>query len=85
MNIGMVADRSGVPPKSIRDYESIGRIDPADRRPNGCRGYSQHIEALDQKIEELRSMRKALAELVRHCRGDLHPDCPILDDFDEGK
>lgn len=130
MNIGAVAERSGVPQKSIRYYESIGLIDPAERRPNGYRSYSQHdmrtlafikrarslgfpveevrdlldlwrdrsrksvavktmatqhIEALDRKIEELQSMRKALAELVTRCRGDSRPDCPILDDFEEGK
>lgn len=130
MNIGTVARRSGVPPKSIRYYESIGLIHPAERRPNGYRSYSprdmrtlafirrarslgfsveevrdlldlwrdrsrksaavkamatHHIEALERKIEELQSMRKALADLVRRCRGDSRPDCPILDDLEEGK
>lgn len=130
MNIGTVAERSGVPPKSIRYYESIGLIQPAERRPNGYRSYSphdmralafikrarslgfsveevrdlldlwrdrsrkssavkamaaRHIEALERKIDELQSMRKALAELVRRCRGDSRPDCPILDDLEEGK
>ena len=130
MNIGTVAARCGVPPKSIRYYESIGLIDPAERRPNGYRSYSQHdmqtlafirrarslgfsveevrdlldlwrdrsrksaavkemaaqhIQALDQKIEELQSMRRALAELVKLCRGDWRPECPILHDFEEGK
>ena len=130
MNIGTVAERSGVPPKSIRYYESIGLIEPAERRPNGYRSYSQHdmqslafirrarslgfsveevrdlldlwrdrsrksssvkalaakhIDALDRKIEEMQSMRKALAELVRRCRGDSRPDCPILDDFQESR
>ncbi len=129
MNIGAVAERSGVPPKSIRYYESIGLIEPAERRANGYRSYSpldmrtlafikrarglgfsveevrdlldlwrdrsrksaavkamaaQHIEALDRKIEELQSMRKALAELVKRCRGDSRPDCPILDDLEDG-
>ncbi len=129
MNIGTVAERSGVPPKSIRYYESIGLIHPAERRPNGYRSYSQHdmqtlafikrarglgfsveevrelldlwrnrsrksaavkemaarhIDALDSKIAELQSMRKALAELVRRCRGDSRPECPILDDLEEG-
>jgi MerR family copper efflux transcriptional regulator len=37
-----------------------------------------HLEALDRKIEELRVMRGALAELVKRCRGDSRPDCPIL-------
>jgi MerR family copper efflux transcriptional regulator len=130
INIGAAAERSGVPPKSIRYYESIGLIDPAERRPNGYRRYSQddmrtlafikrarslgfsveevrdlldlwrdrsrkssavkalaarQIEALERKIEELQSMRKALAELVRRCRGDSRPDCPILDDLEEGE
>jgi MerR family copper efflux transcriptional regulator len=130
VNIGTVAGRSGVPPKSIRYYESIGLIEPAERRPNGYRSYSSldlqtlafikrarglgfsvdevrdlldlwrdrsrksamvkalaahHIEALDRKIEELQSMRKALADLVRRCRGDSRPDCPILDDLEDGK
>jgi MerR family copper efflux transcriptional regulator len=130
MNIGTVAERSGVPPKSIRYYESIGLIQPAERRANGYRSYSphdmrtlafirrarslgfsvekvrdlldlwrdrsrkssavkamaaRHIEALERKIEELQSMRKALAKLVRRCRGDSRPDCPLLDDLEEGK
>lgn len=130
LNIGTVAERSGVPPKSIRYYESIGLIEPAERRPNGYRSYSEqdmrtlafikrarslgfsveevrdlldlwrdrnrksaavkalaarHIDALDRKIGELQSMRRALAELVKRCRGDSRPDCPILDDFEEGK
>lgn len=129
MNIGTVAERSGVPPKSIRYYESIGLISPAERRSNGYRSYSpadmqtlafirrarslgfpveevrdlldlwrdrsrksaavkalaaEHIEALDRKIEALRAMRKALADLVRQCRGDSRPDCPILDDLEDG-
>jgi MerR family copper efflux transcriptional regulator len=41
MNIGTVAEKSGVSPKAIRYYESIGLVRPADRRPNGYRSYSQ--------------------------------------------
>ena len=128
MNISRAAEKCGVPPKSIRYYESIGLIDAAERRPNGYRSYShddmrtlafikrarslgfsveevrelldlwrdrsrkssavktmaaRHIDALDRKIEELQSMRKALAELVKRCRGDSRPDCPILEDLEE--
>ncbi len=127
MNIGTVAEKSGVSPKAIRYYESIGLVRPADRRPNGYRDYSladmqtlnfikrarslgfsiedvrelldlwqdtsrtsaavkalttRHLEALDRKIAELTSMRKALADLVEHCHGDARPDCPILDDLE---
>ena len=130
MNIGTVAEGSGVPPKTIRYYESIGLIHPAVRGPNGYRTYAaadtrtlkfvkrarslgfsveevrdlldlwrdktrtsvgvkslatRHLEALDRKIEELSSMRKALADLVKRCRGDARPDCPILDDIEDSK
>lgn len=130
MNIGTVAEKSGVSSKSIRYYESIGLIHPAERRANGYRSYSphdmrtlafikrarslgfsveavrdlldlwrdrgrkssavkamaaRHIEALERKIEELQSMREALTELVKRCRGDSRPDCPILDDLEEGE
>lgn len=41
MNIGNVAAKSGVPPKTIRYYESIGLIPSADRSSNGYRTYSE--------------------------------------------
>ncbi len=41
----------------------------------------KHIAELDSKIEELRSVRSALAELAAHCHGDQRPECPILDDL----
>lgn len=130
MNIGTVAERSGVPPKTIRYYESVGLIQPAARRPNGYRTYSpvdmrtlnfikrarslgfpveevrdlldlwrdktrtsaavkalasRNLKALDRKIEELRSMRRTLADLVKRCQGDARPDCPILDDLGDGE
>jgi Cu(I)-responsive transcriptional regulator len=36
---------------------------------------------IDRKVEELRSMRATLAELIEACHGDHRPDCPILDDL----
>lgn len=130
MNIGTVAEKSGVPPKTIRYYESIGLIPSADRDPNGYRTYddvdmhtlnfikrarslgfsvdevrdlldlwhdrrrssaavkaltTEHLNALDRKIAELRSLRRSLANLVERCRGDDRPDCPILDDLADGE
>jgi Cu(I)-responsive transcriptional regulator len=128
MNIGAVAERSGVPAKTIRYYESIGLIPSADRRANGYRTYTDvdmhtlhfirraralgfsveevrdlldlwrdtrrssaavkgiatgHLEALDRKIAELKSVRRSLADLIERCRGDDRPDCPILADFED--
>ena len=129
MNIGTVAQRCGIPAKTIRYYEDIGLIRPAERRENGYRTYSvvdtreltfiqrarslgfsveevrelldlwrdrarpsaavkavalRHLETLDLKIEELETMRRTIAHLVKHCRGDSRPDCPILDTLEEG-
>lgn len=39
----------------------------------------KHIEALDEKARELLAMKAALAHLVRACRGDERPDCPIIE------
>lgn len=36
---------------------------------------------LRRKEEEIRSMRRTLEDLARHCHGDGRPDCPILDDL----
>ena len=41
-----------------------------------------HIDQLQQKINELEKMRKTLNHLVRHCHGDDRPDCPIIDALD---
>lgn len=41
----------------------------------------KHVAELDSKIEELQSMRTALADLADHCHGDQRPECPILDDL----
>jgi MerR family copper efflux transcriptional regulator len=47
MNIGQVAERSGVPAKTIRYYESIGLIEAAERRANGYRDYDwRDVETL---------------------------------------
>ena len=53
MNIGTASDRSGVPAKTIRYYESIGLIKAADRRGNNYRDYS------DTDVQTLRFISRA--------------------------
>ena len=129
MNIGQVAERSGLPPKTIRYYEDIGLIRPA-RSENGYRAFQEtdlhklaflgraralgfsiedcrkllglyedesresaqvrslaqeHLSAIDDKIEQLKSMRATLSALVSACHGDHRPDCPILADLSAGQ
>ena len=125
-SIGRAAEISGVTPKMIRHYESLGLLPKVARTLGDYRVYTEneihtlrfirrarglgfsmteigdllglwrnqrraskevkrlalkHVAELDSKIEELQSMREALAELAAHCHGDSRPDCPILDDL----
>lgn len=40
-----------------------------------------HIEDLEQRIREMRSVVRTLRDLADHCHGDERSDCPILDDL----
>lgn len=78
-SIGRAAELSGVTAKMIRHYESLELIPKAARTLGDYR--LKHLAELDSKIEELQSMRTALADLAAHCHGDQRPECPILDDL----
>lgn len=65
-----MAEGAGVPPKTIRYYETIGLIRKADQQPNGYRAYS----ALDMRernfIKRARSLGfsgRAAAPGARGC------------------
>lgn len=45
---------------------------------------ARHLEVLDRKITELQTMRQTLADLIKRCHGDARPDCPILEDIEDG-
>ena len=128
MNIGDVAERSGLPPKTIRYYEDIGLVTP-QRSSNGYRSFresnlhkltflgrarylgfsiedcrallalyedetrasgdvkriaKEHLTRIDRKIEELSAMRSTLSHLVHACAGDDRPNCPILNELEQG-
>lgn len=40
-----------------------------------------HIQAIEQRIAELESVKNTLVDLTRRCHGDDRPDCPILEDL----
>ena len=44
----------------------------------------EHIQDLNVKIAELKSMVDTLEHLAKHCHGDHRPECPILDDLSHG-
>jgi MerR family copper efflux transcriptional regulator len=40
-----------------------------------------HIEALQQKLQDIEAMKATLERLVHCCHGDERPDCPILEEL----
>jgi len=45
----------------------------------------EHLAVLERKIAELQGMADTLRHLVSCCAGDERPDCPILQDIEEGE
>jgi len=63
MNIGEVASQAGVPPKTIRYYESVGLIPPAARRNNGYRDYTEAELHTLRFIHRARALGFSVAEI----------------------
>ena len=64
MNISLAAQQSGLPPKTIRYYEDIGLVEPAQRQTNGYRDYGS------RDVHMLRFLHRArdLGFSVADCR-----------------
>lgn len=63
MSIGEAASRSGVPPKTIRYYEEIGLIAPAERLENRYRAYDDNDIQMLRFIQRARSLGFSLKEV----------------------
>jgi DNA-binding transcriptional MerR regulator len=49
MRIGELAERAGTTPRTLRYYESLGLLPPAERAGNGYRSYGEeHLRMLEQ-------------------------------------
>jgi MerR family copper efflux transcriptional regulator len=64
MTIGEAAARAGVPPKTIRFYESIGLIAPARRAANRYRAYDEDAVRRLRFIARARGLGFALKEVA---------------------
>lgn len=64
MTIGEAASRSGVPPKTIRFYEEIGLIAPAERRENRYRSYDETAVQMLRFISRARALGFGLKEVA---------------------
>lgn len=69
---------------SIPEIGELVKLWQDRRRPSSGvkKVASAHLAELDRKIREMESMRKTLAHLVHCCKGDVRPDCPILQDLE---
>lgn len=64
IGIGQLAKQSGVPIDTVRHYERIGLLKPAD---------------VERRMAELARVRDSLRQLIRACPGHGRAeDCPIL-------
>jgi Cu(I)-responsive transcriptional regulator len=64
MSIGEAASRSGVPPKTIRYYEEIGLIAPAERLENRYRAYDNNDVQTLRFIQRARNLGFSLKEVA---------------------
>ncbi len=40
-----------------------------------------HLDDIRERIDDLKRLEATLAVTIRRCRGDMAPECPILDDL----
>jgi len=64
MQIGNVAEKSGVPAKTIRYYESVGLIDAARRTASGYRTYDERDVETLKFIQRARSLGFPVADVA---------------------
>ena len=62
MRISQLAEATGVPPKTIRFYESVGILPSAPRRSNGYREYGDDALCRLRLVAALRALGLALTE-----------------------
>ena len=70
----------GFPLKDVTQLLSL--LQDRDRSSAEVKALTEsHIADIEQRIEELQSVRRTLLDLSQRCHGNTRPDCPILDDL----
>ncbi len=77
------ARRLGFSVKDVGDLLELWR--DRDRTSASVKAMAlRHIADVEQRIQELDTIRRTLVDLTDRCHGDDRPDCPILDEFASG-
>src|SRR5450432_598961 len=63
MRIGDLTERAEVTPRTVRYYESIGLLPPAEREGHGQHYYTEETLARLQKIDQLKNLGLSLEEI----------------------
>jgi DNA-binding transcriptional MerR regulator len=63
MRIGELTERAGVTQRTVRYYESIGLLPPAEREGHGHHYYSEEALARLRKIDQLKKLGLSLEEI----------------------
>ncbi len=63
MRIGDLTERAGVTPRTVRYYESIGLLPPAEREGRGQHYYTEETLARLRKIDQLKELGLSLDEI----------------------
>lgn len=64
MHIGELADRTGLSHRTIRHYEEVGILDPAERSEGGFRIYSRADEQRLLLIRRMKPLGYSLQEMI---------------------
>ncbi|AGY58272.1 heavy metal-responsive transcriptional regulator [Gloeobacter kilaueensis] len=85
--IGELAHLSGVAVATIRYYESLGLLEPAQRSRSGYRYYDTSAKRRLEFIKKAQILRFSLAEIrqILSMRGRGDPACPVVVSLLENK
>ena len=88
LTIGRLADEAGVNVETIRYYQRRGLMAEPDKPTSGHRRYGPAAikrvrcikrQVIEEKLADLKAMRKALMNLLRQCdTGAARGNCPII-------
>jgi MerR family transcriptional regulator, copper efflux regulator len=63
MRIGELTERAGITQRTVRYYESIGLLPPAEREGHGHHYYTEEALARLRKIDQLKKLGLSLEEI----------------------